>query len=107
MTFVQMGENIYSSNVTSMCEQCFKIYPRTKTWNKLVDCVNVVCRICNLKRMSFNLPLKNMKLCNKKGNENKNHSQFKIPHHKLKSWNLCKPMKLGLWHIKHFCGKFW
>jgi hypothetical protein len=51
------GRKIYSSNVTSMCEQCLKIYPRTKTWNKLVDCVNVVYRICNLKKMSFILAI--------------------------------------------------
>jgi hypothetical protein len=51
------GRKIYSSNVTNMCEQCLRIHPRTKTWNKLVDCVNVVCRICNLKRILFILAI--------------------------------------------------
>jgi len=59
-----------------MCEQCLRIYPRTKTWNKLV-----VCRICNLKRMPFILAIEKMKVWNKKGYENKDHSQFKTPHH--------------------------
>ncbi len=81
MIFVQMGRKIYSSNVISMCEQCLRIYPRTKTWNKLIDCVNVVSRICNLKRMPFILAIEKMKLCTKKGYENKDHSQFKTSHH--------------------------